>query len=106
MPELQSTADDRSGEDEGFMTTIPDRPGYRAWGRTAEEAAVRIADTQAAWIEACEATGEPATTEWRCHADSLMRHHDHAFIEAVDNAIHSKGPRPLDGGFTQWCNHP
>jgi hypothetical protein len=35
-----------------------------------------------------------------------MRHHDHAFIEAVDNAIHSKGPRPLDGGFTQWCNHP
>jgi predicted RNase H-like HicB family nuclease len=98
MPELQSTADDRSGEDEGFMTTIPDRPGYRAWGRTAEEAAVRIADTQAAWIEACEATGEPATTEWR--------HHDHAFIEAVDNAIHSKGPRPLDGGFTQWCNHP
>ena len=21
-------------------------------------------------------------------------------------AIDAAGPRPLDGGFTQWCNHP
>jgi len=49
-----------SEEDEGFIATVPDLPGCSAWGRTAAEAAKEIEDAQAAWIEACEASGESA----------------------------------------------
>ena len=48
-----------SDEDDGFIATVPDLPGYNAWGRTAVEAAAQIEDAQAAWIEACEASGDP-----------------------------------------------
>jgi predicted RNase H-like HicB family nuclease len=48
-----------SDEDEGFIATVPDLPGCSAWGPTAAEAASQIEDAQAAWIEACEASGEP-----------------------------------------------
>jgi antitoxin HicB len=48
-----------SDEDEGFIATAPDLPGCSAWGRTRAEAAREIEDAQAAWIEACEASGEP-----------------------------------------------
>lgn len=45
-------------EDEGFIATVPDLPGCSAWGQTREEAAREIEHAQAAWIEACEASGE------------------------------------------------
>jgi predicted RNase H-like HicB family nuclease len=48
-----------SEEDEGFIATVPDLPGCSAWGRTAAEAAKEIEDAQAAWIQACKASGEP-----------------------------------------------
>jgi len=48
-----------SDEDAGFIATVPDLPGCSAWGRTRAEAAREIEDAQAAWIEACEASGEP-----------------------------------------------
>lgn len=48
-----------SEEDKGFIATVPDLPGCSAWGRTLAAAAAEIEDAQAAWIEACEASGEP-----------------------------------------------
>jgi antitoxin HicB len=48
-----------SGEDEGFIATIPDLPGCSAWGQTLAEAAREVEDAQAAWIQACMASGEP-----------------------------------------------
>jgi antitoxin HicB len=47
-----------SDEDEGFIATVPDLPGCSAWGRTLAEAAKEIEDAQAAWIDACAASGE------------------------------------------------
>ena len=48
-----------SDEDEGFIATVPDLPGCSAWGRTLADAAREIEDAQAAWIQACMASGEP-----------------------------------------------
>lgn len=48
-----------SDEDQGFIATVPDLPGCSAWGRTRAAAAAEIEDAQAAWIAACEASGEP-----------------------------------------------
>jgi predicted RNase H-like HicB family nuclease len=48
-----------SDEDEGYIAAVPDLPGCSAWGRNLKEAAKEIEDAQAAWIEACQASGEP-----------------------------------------------
>jgi predicted RNase H-like HicB family nuclease len=48
-----------SDEDEGFIATVPDLPGCSAWGRTLADAAREVEDAQAAWIQACMASGEP-----------------------------------------------
>jgi predicted RNase H-like HicB family nuclease len=48
-----------SDEDEGFIATVPDLPGCSAWGRTLADAAREIEAAQAAWIQACMASGEP-----------------------------------------------
>ena len=48
-----------SDEDEGFIATVPDLPGCSAWGRTLAEAVREVEDAQAAWIQACMASGEP-----------------------------------------------
>lgn len=47
-----------SAEDRGFIATVPDLP-CSAWGRTLAAAVGEIEDAQAAWIMACEASGEP-----------------------------------------------
>lgn len=47
-----------SDEDEGYIATVPDLPGCSAWGQTRADAAREIEDAQAAWIEACQASGE------------------------------------------------
>jgi predicted RNase H-like HicB family nuclease len=48
-----------SEEDQGFIATVPDLPGCSAWGRTATDAVREVEDAQAAWIDACAASGEP-----------------------------------------------
>ena len=48
-----------SDEDEGYIATVPDLPGCSAWGRSIEAAAREIEDAQTAWIQACEASGDP-----------------------------------------------
>jgi predicted RNase H-like HicB family nuclease len=48
-----------SDDDEGFIATVPDLPGCSAWGQSREDAAREIEDAQAAWLEACVASGEP-----------------------------------------------
>ena len=48
-----------SEEDQGYIASIPDLPGCNAWGETPEEVAKEIEDAQAAWIEACKASGDP-----------------------------------------------
>jgi antitoxin HicB len=47
-----------SDEDGGYVAIVPDLPGCSAWGRSMEEAAREIEEAQAAWIEACQASGE------------------------------------------------
>ena len=48
-----------SDEDEGYVAVVPDLPGCSAFGATPEEAVHEIKDAVAAWIEACQAAGEP-----------------------------------------------
>jgi predicted RNase H-like HicB family nuclease len=48
-----------SDEDEGYIAVVPDLPGCSAFGATPEEAVHEIKDAVAAWVEACEAAGEP-----------------------------------------------
>ena len=48
-----------SDEDEGYIATVPDLPGCSAWGQTREDAAKEIEAAQTAWIQACQASGEP-----------------------------------------------
>jgi predicted RNase H-like HicB family nuclease len=48
-----------SQEDDGYIATVPDLPGCCAWGATAFEALRETQDAIAAWIEACEKSGEP-----------------------------------------------
>ena len=45
-------------EDEGYIATVPDLPGCCAWGATEFEALREIQDATAAWIEACQQSGE------------------------------------------------
>ena len=48
-----------SDEDQGFIAIVPDLPGCSAFGETATEAVYELEDAQAAWIEACRASGDP-----------------------------------------------
>ncbi len=47
-----------SDADAGYIAVVPDLPGCSAFGETMEEAAREIEDAQAAWIEACRASGD------------------------------------------------
>jgi antitoxin HicB len=59
-----------SDEDQGFIAITPDLPGCSAFGETATEAVRELEDAQAAWIEACRASGDPIPepTAKACHA--------------------------------------
>lgn len=46
-----------SDEDEGYVAIVPDLAGCSAWGRSMEDAVREIENAQAAWIEACQASG-------------------------------------------------
>ncbi len=48
-----------SDEDEGYIAIAPDLPGCNAWGHTEEEAIKELHDAMAAWIKACDKSGEP-----------------------------------------------
>lgn len=47
-----------SDNDNGYIAVVPDLPGCNAFGDTQEEAAHEIQDAIAAWLEACNASGE------------------------------------------------
>lgn len=47
-----------SDEDEGYIALAPDLPGCSAWGATEEAAIKELRDAIAAWISACEQSGE------------------------------------------------
>lgn len=51
-----------SDEDEGYVAIVPDLAGCSAWGRSMEDAVREIENAQAAWIEACQASGEVIPT--------------------------------------------
>jgi predicted RNase H-like HicB family nuclease len=48
-----------SDNDNGYIAVVPDLPGCNAFGEMPEEAAHEIQDAIEAWIDACEASGEP-----------------------------------------------
>lgn len=48
-----------SDEDQGFIAIAPDLPGCSAFGETAAEAVRELGDAQAAWLQACRASGDP-----------------------------------------------
>ena len=47
-----------SDDDNGYIAVVPDLPGCNAFGESPEEAAYEIQDAVAAWIAACNASGE------------------------------------------------
>ena len=48
-----------SEEDEAYVAVVPDLPGCSAVGETPEQAIHEIGDAVAAWIDACQKSGEP-----------------------------------------------
>lgn len=48
-----------SEEDEGYIATFPDLPGCSAWGASETVALEEAHTAAAAWLDACEAAGNP-----------------------------------------------
>jgi predicted RNase H-like HicB family nuclease len=75
-----------SEEDEGFVAVFPDLPGCSAWGKSEEEALRASQRAVTAWIEACQAAGNPVPEPSR-PAD--QRGYSGRFVLRVPKRLHA-----------------